>query len=299
MLTKTKEVKMLFILAVIGLLIGIGLLTCLRRPDIRQLGFFGIGVIVVSLVIVIFSFLKIVPAGHVGVVDLFGKVSPTEKPAGINIVNPFASLKIMSIKTKELKEIMSVPSKEGLSISLDISILHRLDPSMAAEVYTKVGGDYGNIILVPQFRSASRGATANYEAKALYTSGREEISMKIENDLAPLMAQRGVILEKVLLRAVKLPDTVSSAIENKLKREQEAEEMKFVLDKEKKESERKIIEAEGIAKAQEIINQTLTASYLQHEAIQAQMKMSESPNHTTVYIPVGYNGLPLVKEVER
>ena len=71
--------------------------------------------------------------------------------------------------------------------------------------------------------------------------------------------------------------------------------MRFILDKERKEAERRIIEAEGIAKSQEIINKTLTQEYLQHEAIQSQMKMANSPNNTVIYIPVGTNGIPLVK----
>lgn len=82
--------------------------------------------------------------------------------------------------------------------------------------------------------------------------------------------------------------------QGELKAEQEAEQMKFILEKEIKEAERRVIEAGGIAKAQEIINKTLTSNYLQHEAIQAQQKMASSPNHTTVYIPVGTNGIPIV-----
>jgi len=113
-----------------------------------------------------------------------------------------------------------------------------------------------------------------------------------------LLSAKGVVLEQVLLRSIQLPPTVSHAIEMKLKAEQEAEQMKFVLEKEKKEAERRIIEAEGISKAQQIINQTLSAAYLQHEAIQAQMKMADSPNHTTVYIPSGDNGIPLIRGLE-
>jgi prohibitin 1 len=181
--------------------------------------------------------------------------------------------------------------------SLPICLL-RLSPDKASDIYRKVGLNYRDVIIAPQFRSVCRGVTVNYEAKSLYTSGREEISQKIHDELMGMLQQNGVILDKVLLRTIRLPTTVSNAIEVKLKAEQEAEQMKFVLEKEKKEAERKVIEAEGIAKAQEIINKTLTSAYLQHEAIQSQFKMAESPNHTTVYIPVGTNGIPLVKLLE-
>ena len=259
----------------------------------------GIIMMLVSAILIVTSFIRVVPAGTVGVVDLFGKVSDQERFAGLNFVHPFAKLQILNIKTEEIKEVMSVPSKEGLSIDLDLSILHRMIPDQASDIYRNVGVNYRNIVILPQFRSVARGVTVNYEAKGLYTSGREEIAQKIFNDLEGLLKGRGIILENVLLRAIRLPPTVGKAIEVKLKAEQEAEQMKFILEKERKEAERRVIEAEGIAQAQEIINKTLTQSYLQHEAIQAQMKMSESPNHTTVYIPVGDNGIPLVRMLDQ
>jgi regulator of protease activity HflC (stomatin/prohibitin superfamily) len=115
--------------------------------------------------------------------------------------------------------------------------------------------------------------------------------------LAASLEPRGIIIEELLVRNVELPKNLADSIESKLQAEQDAQRMTFVLEKEEKESERKIIEAGGIAKAQDIINKTLTDAYLQHEAIMAQMKMADSPNHTTVYIPVGFNGLPLVKTI--
>lgn len=258
----------------------------------------GYLLILLAVILAISSFIRVVPAGTVGVVDLFGQVSDRARQPGLNFVIPFAKLEIMNVKTEEEKEEMTVPSKEGLSISLEISILHRLSPDNAPTIYKTVGVDYRNVIIAPQFRSVCRGVTVNFEAKSLYTSGREEMSQKIHDELKGMLEQNGIILDKVLLRAIKLPDTVSKAIEVKLKAEQEAEQMKFVLEKETKEAERKVIEAGGIARAQEIINKTLTAAYLQHEAIQSQFKMAESPNHTTVYIPVGTNGLPMVKLVD-
>lgn len=260
---------------------------------------FAIGGVALAAILIFASFIRVVPAGHVGVVDVFGNVDMKERKAGINLVNPFANLVIMDIQTQEEKELMPVPSKEGLTLSIEISILYRLNPTEAATIYKTVGADYDEVVVKPQFRSATREATVFYEAKALYTSGRDEITAKIQMDLEKMLLERGIILEKVLLRAVTLPQTVSIAIEQKLKAEQESEQMKFVLTKEKQEAERKVIEAGGIAEAQAIINKTLTQAYLQHEAIQAQMKMAASQNHTTVYIPSGDNGIPLVRTVNK
>lgn len=67
---------------------------------------------------------------------------------------------------------------------------------------------------------------------------------------------------------------------------------------EKQKAQIRIVDAEGIARSQQIINATLTDRYLQHEAIQSQMTMANSPNHTTIYIPSGNNGIPLVKTVD-
>lgn len=255
------------------------------------------GAVVLSLVLMFASFVRVVPAGQVGVVDIFGSVDMQQRQAGINLVNPFAKLVLFDIQTQEKKEGMLVPSKEGLTMQVDISILYRLMPEKASVIYKTVGADYDDVVIAPQFRSAVREATVFYEAKALYTSSRDEITNKIFIDLEKMLSERGIILEKVLLRAVALPLTVSQAIEQKLKAEQESEQMKFVLTKESQEAERKVIEAKGIAEAQSIINKTLTQAYLQHEAIQAQMKMAASQNHTTVYIPSGDNGIPLVRTI--
>lgn len=255
------------------------------------------GAVVLSLVLMFASFVRVVPAGQAGVVDIFGSVDMQQRQAGINLVNPFAKLVLFDIQTQEKKEGMLVPSKEGLTMQVDISILYRLMPEKASVIYKTVGADYEDVVIAPQFRSAVREATVFYEAKALYTSSRDEITNKIFIDLEKMLSERGIILEKVLLRAVALPLTVSQAIEQKLKAEQESEQMKFVLTKESQEAERKVIEAKGIAEAQSIINKTLTQAYLQHEAIQAQMKMAASQNHTTVYIPSGDNGIPLVRTI--
>jgi len=260
---------------------------------------FGIGGLILAIVLGFFSLVRIVPAGHVGVVDLWGNVEEQVRKPGINLVNPFVNLVIMDIQTQELKETMQVPSKEGLTMQVDISILYRLSPEKASNIYKTIGKDYDEVVVVPQFRSAVREATVFYEAKALYTSSRDDITNKIFADLEKMLSERGVILEKVLLRAVQLPSTVSVAIEQKLKAEQESEQMKFVLTKESQEAERKVIEAKGIAEAQGIINKTLTQAYLQHEAIKAQMMMAGSSNHTTVYIPSGDNGIPLVRTVNK
>jgi regulator of protease activity HflC (stomatin/prohibitin superfamily) len=288
---------MLAVIGIVLLVVGLSLIMNKieeNKDADKALNIIGTICCGIASLLVLFSIVRVVPAGHVGVIDLFGKVKDRILQPGINFVNPFSKVVKMNVKTQEIKKIMTVPSKEGLAIDLDVSVLYRLQPEKTNEIYKTVGYYYQDVILVPPFRSVARGVTVSHEAKALYTSGREEIADKLHSDLQTIVKPRGIVIESVLLRKIQLPATVGNAIEQKLKAEQEAEQMKFVLDKEKKEAERRIIEAGGIAKAQEIINKTLTPNYLQHEAIQAQQKMANSPNHSTVYIPVGTNGIPLV-----
>ena len=291
----------MFILALVLLVVGLIGVVISGKFDEKSLPFvrgIGISAIVLSLILGLFSLIRIVPAGHVGVVDLFGNVNMQQRQAGLNMVNPFANLVLMDIQTQEDKETMQVPSKEGLTMSIDISILYKLSPEKATLIYKTIGKDFAEVVVKPQFRSAVREATVFHEAKDLYTSGRDAICEKITIDLEKMLLERGVILEKVLLRGMGLPATISTAVEQKLKAEQESEQMKFVLTKESQEAERKIIEAKGIAEAQSIINKTLTNQYLQHEAIKAQTIMAQSQNHTVVYIPSGDNGIPLVRTVD-
>jgi regulator of protease activity HflC (stomatin/prohibitin superfamily) len=184
-----------------------------------------------------------------------------------------------------------VPSKEGLTINLDISILYKLDPARAVDIYKNVGLGYQDIVLIPQFRSAARGVTVAHEAKALYTSEREMLSQAIFSSLKGMVADRGVILERVLLRGMALPPTVSQAIEQKLKAEQEAERMKFVLQRETQEAERKRVEAAGIRDAQTIINQSLTSQYLHYLWINT---LNQNPN--VIYVATEAN-MPMFRAI--
>jgi prohibitin 1 len=238
--------------------------------------------------------LTVIPAGDVGVKDFFGNVSPNVLPAGVHFVLPFTKVVKMSIKTQELKETAEVPSKEGLSMDLEGSLLYRLDPVKAPELYRTIGRDYATIAVVPQIRSALREITASYEAKALYSAEREKISRETFELFAKMSKDRGIIAEAVLLRKIGLPAVVANAIQEKLKREQEAEQMKFVLQKEEQEAQRKRIEAQGVSDFQRIVAQGISPQLLEWKGIEATEKLAMSPNTKIVVIGSGKNGLPLI-----
>ena len=236
----------------------------------------------------------VIPAGHVGLKDFFGNVSDRTLSSGFHLINPLLKIHKMTIRTQELTEEANVPSKEGLSVHLDISLLFSLNPEKAARVYKTIGPDYVRVVVIPQLRSIVRGVTAGYEAKALYTSEREAISTEMFSHLEPLLLERGVNVEKVLLRSATLPAILATAIEKKLEAEQQSEQMKFVLNKETQEADRKRIEAQGIADFQKIVTAGLNDAFLRWKGIEATAKLADSQNSKVVVIGSGKDGLPII-----
>ncbi len=240
-----------------------------------------------------------VPAGHVGVVDFFGIVSDRVLPAGLNPVNPLAKVIKFTVQTKEHKESMSVLSREGLTIGLEISALYSLYPDSAAEVYrTIAGGDYENVLLIPQVRSISREVTAGFQASALYSTERERLSQMIQDELSKRMAARGVIIESTPLRNVSLPTQLTEAIEQKQRADQESQRMEFVLTKERQEADRKRIEAQGIADFQKIVTSGISDQLLRWKGVEATEKLAMSPNTKVIIVGSGKDGLPVILDTK-
>ena len=237
---------------------------------------------------------RAVPAGHVGVKDFIGNVSPEPLGPGVHLVFPFTRVVKMSIQTQEMKEVAEVPSKEGLVMNLEVSLLYRLDPEKAPAIYKSVGADYASVAVEPQIRSAIREITSSYEAKALYSAEREKIAQEILALFSRISKDRGIVSEAVLLRKIGLPDVVANAIQEKLKREQEAEQMKFVLQKEQQEAERKRIEGQGIADFQKIVASGISPQLLEWKGIEATEKLALSPNAKIVVIGNPKSGLPII-----
>lgn len=238
------------------------------------------------------SMVRMVPAGNVGVLILFGKVQGTI-PEGVHLVNPMSTMELMSVRTKEVFEHAEAPSKEGLNVVLEVSCLYHLEPDKANRVYRQIGPNYEEVVVKPQFRAAIRGVTVLHEAKDLYTSSRELIANQITQELEGDLQKRGIIVEKILLRQIQLPKSVVEAINSKLAADQDAQRMRFVLDKEKAEAERKRIEAKGIQDFQKIVSQGLSEQLLRWKGIEATRVLAQSPN-TKVIVVGGRDGLPLI-----
>jgi prohibitin 1 len=266
--------------------------------NLRSLLPAGLGtlLVVALLLILLYASVAYVPAGHVGVLTLFGRVTNDVLPEGTHLVNPFKGNSTMSIRTQELKETASVPSNEGLMMTLDTSLLFRLNPERAAEVYQKIGPNYIEVIVEPNLRSAIRAVTAAHSANALYTGGREEVAQKIHDELVHQLTGRGIDVQSILLRDVQLPQMLKASIEAKQKAEQEALQMNFVLQKEKQEADRKRIEAQGIRDFQTTVAQGISQQLLQWKGIEATERLATSNNAKVVLIGNSRTGLPLILE---
>ena len=261
----------------------------------------GIGILVLVLVVlaVALSATSCVRTGNVGVVTMFGRVTGQALGEGLHVINPIARVTELSVKTQEIKERASVPSKEGLLMGVEASILYHLDPNQAAMVYQKIGPSYAEVLLIPTFRSGIRAITAANSAASLYSDARESIARNIMDDVGRQMAPRGIIVENVLLRDLQLPDTLKRAIEAKQEAQQEAQRMEFVLQKEKQEAERKRVEATGIKDFQDIVSQGISEKLLEWKGIEATMELVKSQNAKVIVVGNSRNGLPLIYSGEK
>lgn len=255
---------------------------------------------------IISSLVVIVGAGETGVYTLFGKVKDQELSSGFHLINPLAKIQKMNIRTEQYtmsisqsegqkvgNDAISALTKEGLEVNIDFTALYHLDEPKASDIYREVGLDYVDKIIRPEIRGIIRTIVSQYEAKELYSEKRQEASNKIFSDLKEKINPRGVILEEAVIRNVGLPASLAKAIQEKLASEQEAQKYDFVLDKEKKEAERKRIEAEGQRDAQKIIDESLSAEYLNYLYIK-ELKDRQG----TIYVPVNpSSGMPLFKGI--
>ena len=254
----------------------------------------GVAVAALLVLLLLFASVARVPAGHVGVLTLFGRVTGETLPEGIHLVNPFKENNILSIRTQQVKESASVPSSEGLVMALDTSLLYHLNPERAADAYQKIGPAYESTIVEPSLRAAIREATASHSANALYTGEREKVAREIYERLSADLNRRGITVEQVLLRDIQLPATLKASIETKQQAEQESLAMSFRLQKEKQEAERKRIEAAGVRDFQQIVSQGISPALLEWKGIEATESLARSQNTKIVVMGNSKNGLPII-----
>lgn len=254
-----------------------------------------------SVLILSLTSCVVVRPGEVGVRQKLGKIENRPLTEGPRSFNPLTST-IITLPTRTVNmEIRSnLPSKEGLTISTEISILYRLQASQAPDILREIGRNYENEVILPVFRSAAADVTARFLAKDLHSGERGIIETAIAERMAELLADRGIMIEDVLMKNIQLPQGLSRSIEQKLQAEQDAQRLEFVKQQEQREAERIIIKAEGEkrrieieaegdanaalmaaraeAEANRLLTESLTPEVLRFRAIEAFFQMSKSDN---------------------
>jgi prohibitin 1 len=213
---------------------------------------------------------------------------------GFHIVAPWNSMYVYDVREKQLEEEMEVLSSNGLTIAVDVTV--RVNPaySQIGELHEKFGFDYLNSLVRPEVRASVRKIVGRFTPEELYSTRREEVQQMIQTDLEQNLESNFVDLRASLIRDISLPDRVKSAIEEKLQAEQLALKYQYILDQERKEAERKIIEAEAKAKANQILNASLSANILKDKGIEATLELSKSANTKVIVVGGNGDGLPLI-----
>ena len=177
-------------------------------------------------------------------------------------------------------------------MTIDLTVLFKVLPESAPDLYRQTGLDYKDKIVRPISRTRIRDNAVYYDAVSLFSTKRDEFQNRILKSLEEDFQKRGLVLENLLVRNITLPTSVKNAIESKINAEQEAQKMQFVLQKERQEADRKRVEAQGIADYQRIISESLTDKQLQYEQIKAMKELAGSQNSKMIIM--GGKGSPII-----
>ena len=247
---------------------------------------------VVGLAVLISGCAVVVEDGTAGIKADFGKFA--EQPLGTGwhwYLPGMTWVEIWNIKTQEIKEQAQVPSSEGLISQLDVSVIYNVPKEHIVTMRRTIGSDYQQTVLEPYIREAIRNIVSGYQVKALFSDeGRKAIGENILAFLRTKLEPRGLMIQDVLLRDVRLPPTFAQSIETKLRAEQESLQKEFELTKAKKDAEIEIARAQGVAKSNEIIAASINENYLRYQWIEG-LKKNQS---TVIYVPTEGN-LPILE----
>jgi len=273
----------------------------------KPIHFFWILVGCVLLTVAGCSF-TVVGAGEVGVQRLFGRVFDETLQPGLHFVGPFVSVEKMDIRTqeytmssltkegeKEGDDSMQALTSDGLSVTLDLTVWFNLKPETAVELYKTIGIEYADKIVRPACRAGIRDAAVKFKSEDIYSQKREGFVELVNKQIVELVGERGITIQRILVRNISLPSRVAIAIEAKMQAQQEAQQMQYVIQREQQEAERKRIEAEGLAVAQKIINDTLSDKYLVYYYTQTLKELVNSQNTTFVVLPFDQKLIPLMQ----
>ncbi len=243
----------------------------------------------------------VVDSGHRGIVfkSLGGGTSKEILGEGLHVMPAWNSVITYDTRVHEMKEVLVVISSNGLTMQVDASVRYRPKAEELFELQTTIGPEYAQKVIGPVIRSEARKVFGRYQPEEIYSTKREQIEAQIYQEVLKALEGKHVVVEAILVRDVGLPETIKTAIADKLAEEQRSQKMKFTLDKERQEALRKQVEAEGIAKYQSIVRQGLTAEYLQWKGIEATEQIAASPNAKVIIVGGGKSGLPVILQTDK
>lgn len=253
---------------------------------------------IVLLIIFVSKSTVTIGSGEAGVLyrTFAGGVVTDEPPLneGFHLVAPWNKVFVYEVRQQSLEESMTVLSSNGLEIRVDASTWFQPTYSDLGKLHSEKGEAYIQRLLQPAIRSAARAVVGRYIPEQLYASKREAIQKEILEETRILLKDQYVQVNEVLVRDVALPPNIKDAIERKLRQEQESLEYEYRLTKAEQEAERQRIDAEGKARANDILNASLTPNILREKGIQATLELARSNNAKTVVIGSGEGGMPLI-----
>ncbi len=266
----------------------------------KFLPFIVIGVI--SLIVVLYLSSEIfitIKSGERGVLyKRFGGGTDFETSfnPGFHIKSPWNEIYVYNVRENIINEKMDVLDKSGLSISVDVSVRFFPVYSRVAYLHEYFGENYVELLVKPEVRSTVRRVMGRFTAEEIYSTKRAEVEDAIIKETEEILKSKNnnIQMQALLIRSINLPDQIKNAIELKLQQEQEALAYQFRLQREESEAERKRIEAEGIAKFNDIINASLSQQILKQRGIEATLELAKSPNAKVVVVGSGDDGLPLI-----
>ncbi|GLR19260.1 prohibitin family protein [Portibacter lacus] len=267
-----------------------------RKGGLAKLLIPGFIILIIIMILSNTTFVTIDP-GEKGIVfkrfsgGLDKEAAPLSQ--GFRVIMPWNKVYIYDIRMQEHFEKMTVLSKNGLNIEVELSCRYRPISAEIAYLHDEIGKDYLGTIILPELRSATREIIGKYLPDELYSTKRETIQLEIFERTKDKVEKNHLIIDDILIRGVKLPQTLQDAIERKLKEEQSSLEYEFRLTSERKEAERRLIEAQAKADANEILSKSLNEKILRDKGIEATLKLAESPNSKVVIVG-GSDGLPLI-----
>ena len=213
---------------------------------------------------------------------------------GFHVIAPWNTMYVYDVREKQLEESMSVLSSNGLNIKVDVTVRFHPIYKKIGLLHETFGIDYVNTLVRPEVRSSVRQVIGQFEPEELYSTKRDEVQGSIQGLLIESLQENFIQLKATLIRDIELPAKVRTAIEEKIEAEQLAQKYEFILDKERKEAERKVIEAQAKADANKILNASLTSNILRDKGIEATLELANSPNSKVVIVGSGEDGLPMI-----